>query len=502
MKGKLPENFYNPISIVGISLTVVAFGLIVFLFILDRFSSQSNPYMGLITFVALPAVILFGFALAFFGLWRTARKVKKGLPINRSLRVDLANPKHRTAFLMFVNGGLFFVAISAFGTYKAYEYTESVQFCGKVCHNVMKPEYTAYQNSPHARVPCTGCHIGNGATWWVRSKISGAYQVYSVLFNKYDRPIPTPVKNLRPAKETCEECHWPSHFYSEKLVDHTYYLSDEANTKFNISMLVKIGGSDHGAMQGIHAHMYLDKQISYISTDRQRQVIPYVEARGKDGKVEVYQSMESPLTDDQRKTGEKRVVDCIDCHNRPSHQYKHPEFSVNMAMTNGAIDPTLPEIKMEAVEVLEKPYKTEGEALSSIQSGVQKFYKESHPDVFEKRSKDLAVAIAQIQAIYSQNYFPEMNVSWKAYPNNLDHMHSAGCFRCHDGKHVSKSGKVISRDCQTCHTILSEVDTEGKRETSLTGVEFKHPVDIGDAWKEQLCKDCHGKQEEEPAPGK
>ncbi len=99
----------------------------------------------------------------------------------------------------------------------------------------MEPEHTAYQNSPHARVKCVDCHVGSGAGWYVRSKLSGAYQVYAVLANVYPRPIPTPIKNLRPARETCEQCHWPSHFSGQKEVINTYFKSDEQNTRWTIA---------------------------------------------------------------------------------------------------------------------------------------------------------------------------------------------------------------------------------------------------------------------------
>jgi hypothetical protein len=191
-------------------------------------------------------------------------------------------------------------------------------------------------------------------------------------------------------------------------------------------------------------------------------------------------------------------VDCIDCHNRPSHQYRHPEVSVNQAMSRNLIDPQLPEIKLKAVEELEKPYKTEDEAVGTIKADLEKYYRESHAAEAKSMAPQLAAAIAQIQQIYKTNYFPEMNVSWKEFPNNTDHMHSSGCFRCHDDKHVSADGKrVISKNCQTCHTILSIQPPGGQRQTNINGLPFQHPVDVGDEWKTTPCKDCHGKQKEQ-----
>ncbi|HVT11958.1 MAG TPA: NapC/NirT family cytochrome c [Fimbriimonadaceae bacterium] len=496
MRKKLPAVFYNTTSMIGMTIAFLSLAMIAFLFILTAFAGSSNPYMGLITFIALPGMMLFGLLVALVGLRRAVKRARRGIESKLPV-LDFNDSRQRYAFTTILLGGVFLMSISGFGTYQAYEYTESVEFCGKVCHNVMKPEYTAYQNSPHARVPCVQCHIGNGAEWWVRSKISGSYQVYSVLFHKYHRPIETPIHNLRPAKETCEQCHWPKHFYAQKLSDHQYYLSDDKNTPFQLSMLMKIGGAEQGTTEGIHAHMYLDNQVTYISLDRQRQIIPYVEMRDKTGKVTVYRSTEIKATDQDLRNGEHRLVDCIDCHNRPSHRYNHPEVSVNLAMSRGVIDPAIPEIKLKAVEELEKPYKTEGEALQTIHDDLEKYYKENHAPEYSSMRAQFEKAIQSIQQIYSTNYFPEMNVSWKEFPNNTDHLHSSGCFRCHDDKHVSADGRVISKNCQTCHTILSIQPPGGKRITNINGVPFQHPVDIGDEWKTTPCKECHGKQKEE-----
>lgn len=257
-------------------------------------------------------------------------------------------------------------------------------------------------------------------------------------------------------------------------------------------MLVKVGATEPGKAEGIHAHMYLNNSITYISTDPKRQVIPYVEARAADGTVTIYRDKEKPATSSELAKGEKRLVDCIDCHNRPSHIFQHPENSVNQSMAQGLIDPKLPEIKTTAVEALEKPYATVEEADAGIEKHVRDFYKQSHPADAAAKAGAIDAAVKEIRAIYHQNYFPKMKSSWKAFPNNLDHMHSMGCFRCHDDKHVSDTGKVISKNCQSCHMIVSQGAPGAKQPVTLNGLEFKHPVDIGDEWKNTPCKDCHG----------
>jgi hypothetical protein len=337
------------------------------------------------------------------------------------------------------------------------------------------------------------CHIGPGAGWFVRSKLSGAYQVYATIFNKYPRPIPTPIENLRPAQETCEQCHWPKHFFSEKQIVNTYFASDEQNSKWSIDLLIKIGGGniEAGPTSGIHWHMNIANEVTYATTDSQRQVIPWVQTRSADGKVTTYKSTDVTLTDEELQQAKHRRMDCIDCHNRPTHIYHPPARSVNHVMSLGWIDPELPDVKSISVKALEQPYTTKQGALDSIKIAIEEHYKVNYPAVFASKGEKIARAISEVQKIYSRNYFPEMRVSWRRFNDNIGHMYYPGCFRCHDGKHVSEEGKVLSRDCNVCHTILAQQTEKDKLRMSLGGVEYKHPVDIGDEWKQTNCSDCH-----------
>jgi hypothetical protein len=408
-------------------------------------------------------------------------------------RIDLNNPRHRTAFVSASFGAVLLLIFSAFGSFQAYEHTDSDQFCGETCHEVMEPEYTAYRYSPHARVGCVKCHIGSGADWFVRSKLSGSYQLYAVAFNKFPRPIPTPIKNLRPAQETCEQCHWPKHFFSEKLLKNQYFLSDEKNTSWMLDLLVRIGGgnSEAGPTSGIHWHMNINNEVTYLPSDSTRQVIPWVRSRRPDGTVIVYRSTESSLTDSAIARAEVRKMDCIDCHNRPTHIYHPAPSSVNHVMAMGWINPKLPGVKSNAVKALEYPYTTKQGGLDSIKMMIEQYFRTEHPDVAVSMKGDIDKCVEAVQNIYSLNYFPEMGVSWRRFPNNIGHLYYPGCFRCHDGKHVSADGKVLSRDCNTCHTILAQKFQQDTLRISLSGVEYRHPVDIGDAWKETNCSECH-----------
>lgn len=492
VKRRFPKAFYNTTTLIGAALAALMLCVILMLTVIEMLSGQQHPYMGLVTFILLPIFLNFGLVMAVVGYVRAARRIRDHGEEPALPRLDLNVSSHRRTATVVLMGLFMFAGLSAFGSYKAYEYTDSVEFCGQTCHTVMKPEYVAYQGSPHARVSCSECHIGAGATWFVRSKLSGSYQVYSTIFHKYHHPIETPVANLRPARETCEQCHWPRQFYSAKMQGKTYYQSDDKNTRSDLNMLVKIGGGDprHGATEGIHYHMYIANQISYVTPDKTHETIPYVERRGPDGKLTIYRSTENPLTDAQVSKEKKLLVDCTECHNRPTHIFHHPAQSVDQDLTLGRIPADLPEVKRLAVETLEKPYKTEREALEGIRTEIGAFYAKSYPQVAAARKSDVERAITQTQQIYSHNYFPEMKVSWKAHPDHIGHMYSAGCFRCHDGKHVSSDGQVITNNCNACHTILSQ-NAGGKLTVSLDGQEFRHPVEIGDAWKTMSCSSCH-----------
>lgn len=498
MKKIFPPYFYNPISLVGLIISALSLGLILFLFILDIFSPDDKPYMGIIIFIILPSFLISGLIIFFYGIIRERKREKKGIfREKRFPTIDLNDPQKRKAFVFISLGSIFFLLISAFGSYKAYEYTETDAFCGLVCHKVMEPEYTAYLDSPHSRVGCVQCHIGSGTSWYVKSKLSGAYQVYSVLFNKYSRPIPTPVKELRPAEGTCEQCHSPSHFFSEKKVEYTYYLSDEKNTKSKLTMLVKIGGGNniHNTGSGIHWHMNVNNKVYYAHSDDRRMEIPWVKLVNKDGKETIYKLKDFDLSKSNIPEENFRLMDCIDCHNRPSHIFYQPDKTANLYLSNNRIDEELPFIKSLIVQALEKNYSNKKIGLDSIKYFIENFYQINYSEIYNSKKSKINQAIQSAQQIYNRNYFTYMQANWKKFPDNIAHTYTPGCFRCHDGKHFSDDGKVISNDCNSCHIIISQELANGKKETSLEGLNFVHPVDFGYSINDHLCTDCHFKSE-------
>ena len=490
--GRLREWMRNPISLIGLAVTVVAFGNFLFLFFIDLTSQRSSPYVGILAYMVVPGFLVAGLFLIVFGVWYDRRK-KRQHPSEavRYLRIDFNDPSQRGVFAFLFTFIVAFIGLSVVGSYKAYEFTDSVQFCGQLCHSVMAPEFTAYQLSPHARVACVDCHVGAGATWYVKSKLSGARQVFATVFNTYPRPIPTPVHNLRPAAQTCEQCHWPKKFYGAQLKVFTHYSSDEKNTPRQIRMLINVGGGDPatGAPEGIHWHMNIANEITYVSTDEKRQVIPYIQVKDMQGRVTEYFAKDSTLTKEQIAKADKRLMDCVDCHNRPTHIYVPPDLSVDSSLLARRLDASLPFLKQQAVTALTADYKTTDAAMQGIAKSIGSFYESKYPDLAKSKQLEIRNVIDELQRIYRNTTFPEMKLNWQTHPKNIGHFYFNGCFRCHDGQHVSPDGKVVTKDCQTCHGVLNQ--TEGGVSTAaVQNVSFQHPVDLGDLTQVN-CSDCH-----------
>ena len=480
-------------------MAVVSLAIILFLVALSLISGQGGAYTGLVAFIFAPLFLILGLFLVPLGYYlRLRRNRKTGRPGRQHWRVlDLNKSKHRNALLIFLFASLFLLFISGIGSYEAYHFTESNEFCGKTCHTVMEPEFTTYQNSPHAKVDCVECHVGEGTTWYVRSKLSGLYQVYSVLAKKYPQPIETPVHDLRPAKETCQQCHWPEKFYPNQLVKEKHYLADSLNTEWDIHLRMIIGSDNEvkGFDEGIHWHINPNVKVEYISgSKRNRNELPWVRYINLEtGDTTVYVDMEDPPDEDLMAEAEVREMDCIDCHNRPSHIYLTPQDFTNQQLALGNIPKSLPYIKQIAMEVFFSEYfEDKDTAKLVIRDRIESFYKEEHPDIYANQKHLVDQAVEGAIAGFSSNMFPYMQAGWDAYPDHIGHKVYDGCFRCHNDRHTSESGRVISMDCNLCHTILQQ-GTPGNYETALfnEALEFQHPVELEDGWKEDLCSECH-----------
>ena len=448
----------NTVSLIGVVLTtssaITLMGFWIYDFVLP---GPPHPYVGILLFLILPGLFLLGLILIPIGILLRRRKLRAAgeLPALYPA-VELGTPMVRNGLLFIAAATVLNILIFGFASYRGVSYMDSTTFCGRTCHTVMAPEYSAYQNSPHARVECVQCHIGPGAGWFVRSKLSGLRQVFAVTFKTYSQPIPSPVKYLRPARDTCEQCHWPQRFSGDKFLVKTNYKDDEKNTPLTTALILKIGGGTRQGSVGIHGrHLDVGSRIRYISIDDRRQVIPVVYYTDDQGKTIEYVSSDIKATKEQLAKGENRSMDCIDCHNRPTHAFELPENAVDLRMSRGAISAELPYIRKKAVEFLKADYPDRDTAKARIVEGITSYYRSTYPDVYNTKRALVEQAADAVAAIYLRNIFPDMKVTWGVHPNNLGHNDFPGCFRCHDGSHTSADGQTISNDCTACHNLLA-----------------------------------------------
>lgn len=489
-KPRIYQYLMNPYSLAGFLLALVATIVIMVFVVMEAFTGLENPYLGMFVYAGFPAVLVLGLLLVPMGAWLTRKRYRASkdgsLPVMP--RIDFNDPHSIKLTIYFVICSIVFFLVIGVASLKAFEFTESPSFCGQLCHTVMEPEHTAWKDSPHSRVKCVECHVGPGAEWYVKAKISGLRQVWAVLTHSWPTPIHTPIENLRPARGTCEHCHWPEKFYAGRQKVFYHYAPNEENTPREVDLLIKIGGTPKtpNAM-GIHWH--IGREVSYIAADKQRLDIPYVAVKNDDGSFTEYMDAGNPLTKEEIASAKKRVMDCTDCHNKPTHIYYSPDEEMDRHFVSGTIDRGLPYIKKIAVELLEKPYTSAEEAKKSLEAGIREYYAKNYPEIVSNKAAALEQAIDEIKQIYGRNYFPKMKVSWNTYPNHLGHFYTPGCFRCHDGKHKTSSGKVISKDCNICHDVLNQVQENIPVGTKVT--DFVHPVDIGDELYTVNCSDCH-----------
>jgi NapC/NirT cytochrome c family protein len=457
MRDLLSASLRDPVSLAGAALAAVSAAIILTILLLDFFGFHTNPYVGVLTFMVLPGAFIFGLVLVPIGVLRQRKRTGSGIHAGAFPVINLNLDRHRGRFLGFTVLSLVNLVILTTVSYRGVEYMDSVQFCGQTCHSVMDPEFTAYKRSPHSRVACVACHIGPGAGWFVKSKLSGTWQVFAVTFQTFERPIPVPVKNLRPARETCEQCHWPEKFHGDRIKVKTTYSPDEKNTELKTVMILKVGGGSpqSGFASGIHWHMNIANKVTYIASDETREKIPFIRFKDRAGQVTDYLAAGAAKPSDEEIAKSGRIMDCVDCHNRPTHVFKMPDVEVDEALRTGKIDKTLPFVKKVAVETLSRPYASRTQAAQAIPVLIDDYYRKTHPALLTEKPDVVRAAGEAVSEIYAANVFPEMKITWGSYPNHIGHKDSPGCFRCHDGEHASADGKVINNDCSTCHNLLA-----------------------------------------------
>ncbi len=478
-----PKSAYNNwISVIGAVLAIGALFSFALLVAMGFAQGDKNPYLGILTYIVSPAFLITGLAIVFIGAWLQRRYALRhaGQRPDR-WQLDLHNPKQRRHLYILGGGATLFLLLSAFGSYQTYHYAESVQFCGEVCHQAMNPELVTYRKGAHARVDCVECHIGSGAEWFVKAKINGAHQLISYTLDNYDRPIATPVKNMRPAREICEQCHWPEKSLGNLDMTWDHFLSDRKNTPYSVRLLMKMDtGKDGDIHGGIHWHASPKTKVEFYATDRQRQEIVWV--RVTDSAKGTEKIFRKPEFQGEPPTDQIRRMDCVDCHNRPAHDFRPANDLVEEAMLRGTLSTSLPAIKRQAVlAMIQKEITTAAEAPERIADHLRGRYKDA---------AGVDQAIAEVQRLYAENIFPDRKADWRVYPNNIGHKDWAGCFRCHDDALQTTSGqKVGASECSSCHVILAQGKGSDLATLTAAGLEFKHPSGSYD--EELRCADCH-----------
>jgi len=406
----------------------------------------SNPYIGLLTFIAIPVVFFAGLALIPIGIALGRRKAAEALnpPIDR-------RAAWRRAGMFFAIMTMANLVIGSQLTYRAVEHMETNQFCGQSCH-VMKPEFTAHLLPPHQQIACATCHIVPGATGWIRAKMAGTNQLLAVTFNTFPRPIESGLESNRlvSSADTCEQCHARGKVIGPRLRMHSSFKDDETNTRTETILMMLVGGGNTGGIHG--AHMGPGVRIRYAASDKKRQTIPWVEY-SNGGATRTY--LADGTTPDAARALPTFEMQCVDCHNRAAHSFELAEHAVDHAMATAQISATLPFVKKTGVELLKATYSSEDDAAQKIPARLNTFYQQKYGDIWAKRSNDVQLAGQALLAIYRSNVFPDLKVTWGTYPNNVGHIDDPGCFRCHDGGHSTADKKVITQDCSTCHQMLA-----------------------------------------------
>lgn len=451
--GRLRQLFSD--AFISAGLAIVVFSIAVVVLILVTAVPVGNPYIGVFTFIFLPVLVVVGGMMFVFGalLGRQGKAKETGSGGPRGWFVgftlaDFKQPQQQRRLKFFLIVGVIEMLVLSIGGLRTAEYMDTPGFCGS-CHTVMYPEYAAYRESLHARVNCVSCHIGPGAPWLVRSKVTGAKQLFAVLLKTYPHPIESPVESLRPARETCEVCHWPERFSGDLTRTLRRYESDEKNTERSTTLSFKVGGGELGVASGIHWH--IGAKVWYLPLDEKRQQIGWVGVEGTDSQWSEYffDPKKAAEITPQRIDREKRLMDCVDCHNRATHDFRSPDQLIDQAFAQGKIDASLPWIKKKGLEALVPVNSTFEEAIRKVEA-IAEYYRVSYPQVYSEKKGSIDKSVVALKNVARLTTFPEMMVTWETHINNLGHTKSPGCFRCH-GTLVAPSGKAIESRCDLCH---------------------------------------------------
>jgi len=427
-------------------ITTASAAVFIALVIAEFIGLFENPYSGLVVFIALPALFVFGLLLIPLGMRLEQRRLQHdpsaaGWPV-----FDFNQPAVRVRALMFVGLTAVNIVIILLAGYGSLHWMDSPQFCGQVCHTAMQPQFVAWSEGPHSRIACAHCHIGSGAEGFVRAKLAGTRQLVHVITGKVPAPVP-PGAHMAPGAQaqTCLGCHKPSRTGADRIRVIREYADDEANTE-NVTVLQMFMGGPTSGGHSIHWHADPANRIEYVASGADRQTIIYIKATDAKGQVKEYRAAD--VTDEAINSGTRRTMDCVDCHNTVGHPISPAaERTVNRAIASGGVSAKLPFARREGVRLVTASYSSQDEASNAIERGVRDFYaKQAGAD-----PQAVARAAAALQDAYRHNVFPPMKVTWGSYPENRGHIASPGCVRCHDDEHKAKDGSAISGDCEYCH---------------------------------------------------
>jgi nitrate/TMAO reductase-like tetraheme cytochrome c subunit len=437
------------LSLLGVGLALGALFCWVLLLPLQMRGHVDNPYIGILAFVIVPLLFFLGLALVPAGVFLARRRVRSRFLAEVT---DRKAAYRRLATFLGVTT-LVNVIVGSQLTYRAVEHMETVQFCGQSCH-VMTPEYRSHEDAPHAQVACVECHVAPGVGGWVESKMAGTRQLMEVTFGTFPRPIPSALETNRlvSAKHTCELCHWRDKPASVRLRVIPKFAEDEGNTLTQTVLTMQVGGTVLGGIHG--SHMGRGIEVRFAASDAKRQVIPWVEYKGP-GKGETRTYLAEKTKAEDVAGLPKHTMECVDCHNRPTHAFDMPEQAVDKALASGRMSSSLPFLKKKSVEILKVEYASSEEAARKIPAAIDEYYKSSYPAVYHDRAADVEEAGHTVAALYARNVFPDLKVTWGTYPNNIGHDASPGCFRCHDESHATPEGKTITQDCGACHEAVA-----------------------------------------------
>ncbi len=451
------------VSMVGAIIVSILLPVLIVSAIFDILGLIDNPYFGFLLYVVMAPLLLLGVLLIIVGAIFFQSKEEIGIFTVEYLKEQLTRPGRYTRIrrLIYFTVALTLLLVFIVGlvSYSSFTYTTSSRFCGQFCHTVMEPQYTAYKNSPHSRVACVQCHLGKDASLSERSRFTGLKQLFSVATNSYPRPILPPIKALRPGRATCEQCHLPDKFHGSRLYSKEHFLPDEQNTRVTTMILMKVGSGDMQGRKanGVHWHVSGARQLQYRTMDKEQTDIVEVRQIEKGKKDIVYTRTADPVElssgSPRTGTGELRTMDCIDCHNRPTHIFLSANEALDQKIKQQVIPAYLPFIKRQALAVITKTYDSREKARLEISRTLQDWYQEHYPELIQENPDILTRAVQGTIAAYEENVFSDMNVTWGIYSNNLGHKDDSGCFRCHGRLQEEKSGRVISNDCTLCHIL-------------------------------------------------